>query len=53
LNVKVSIYNILGKKIKNIDNRFLTKGYYSFNWDLKNDNGKNVESGVYIFILEV
>lgn len=52
LNIEVSIYNILGKKIKNIHNQFLTKGSYSFNWDLKNDNGENVESGVYIFILE-
>ena len=51
-DVNISIYNILGEKILNVKNAFIEKGHYSFNWNLKNKDGQNINSGVYFFIIK-
>jgi len=52
---KVKIYNLVGEKVKSVeDAEWKTEdGVYKYHWGLKNDAGKSVASGVYIFILEV
>ena len=51
--VTILIYNILGEKIKTflLDNQ--NAGRYNVIWDGKNDEGKNVPSGIYIYMLMV
>ena len=47
-NVNLTIYNILGQKIKTIINGFLEAGYHTFTFD-----GANLPSGTYIYCLQI
>jgi len=51
-NVKLKVYNIIGQEIRTLINKTLSPGNYSVNWDSKDNNGKNVTSGVYFYSLE-
>ncbi len=52
-NVKLAIYNIIGNLVKMLYNdKQLESGYYSINWDGKDENGKVVSSGVYFYKME-
>ena len=46
-SVKLEIFNILGQKIKTLLNEEKSPGYYTINWDGKNDFGNSVNSGIY------
>lgn len=50
--VNLTIYNILGRKVKVLVNDFQTKGKKSITWDGKNQHGKKVGSGVYFYRLQ-
>ena len=47
-NVEISIYNILGQKIRGISYDNLAAGTNEIQWNGKNDNGETATSGVYI-----
>ncbi|MEK9148633.1 MAG: T9SS type A sorting domain-containing protein, partial [Candidatus Desantisbacteria bacterium] len=54
--VTVNIYNILGQKVKTIDAGPKNKGSYTKQdraifWDLKNNSGQKVSSGLYFIKL--
>jgi hypothetical protein len=46
-NVEISIYDVLGRKVRTLLNKEQSSGYYSTNWDSKNDVGVSVVSGIY------
>ncbi len=48
-NVKIEIYNILGKKINTIMNAEMTKGNHTVVWKGIDTNGKQVSSGIYFY----
>ncbi|MBL7094326.1 T9SS type A sorting domain-containing protein [candidate division KSB1 bacterium] len=48
-NVKIVIYNMLGRQIKTILNEKQKPGAYEINWDGKNDAELNVANGTYIY----
>ncbi|GAB4332578.1 MAG: hypothetical protein Kow0037_10230 [Calditrichia bacterium] len=50
--VVVSIYNVLGQKVRTLVNRHLEAGYHQFVWDARNDNGEAVASGIYLYKME-
>jgi hypothetical protein len=50
-NVKLSIYNMLGQKIKTLVNSFQNAGEHSVVWDAKNEKNNPVSSGIYFFPL--
>ena len=50
--VELSVYNIIGQKIKTIVNGNLNKGNYKFSWNGDNDFGKSVGSGIYMLNLK-
>jgi hypothetical protein len=52
-NVKVTVYDLLGRKVKTLFNGSLPAGKYETQWDGTNRNGQTVSSGVYIYSLEV
>jgi hypothetical protein len=52
-HVTLNIYNILGEKVKTLLDRDQSAGFYQIDWDGKNDNGKFVSSGIYLYKLEV
>ena len=52
-HVTLHIYNVLGEKVKTLLDQDQPAGFYQINWDGKNDNGKPVSSGIYLYKLEV
>jgi len=52
-HVTLHIYNVLGEKVKTLLDQDQPAGFYQINWDGKNDNGKPVSSGLYLYKLEV
>jgi len=46
-NVKIEVYNVLGKKVATLVNQDQVAGTHSLVWNSSNDNGSKVTSGVY------
>jgi hypothetical protein len=51
--VTLQIYDILGRKVRTLVSEHLSSGYKSVIWDGKNDDGKDIASGVYFYQLRV
>lgn len=51
-NVRLTIYNMLGEKIKELVNGRMETGQYSYTWNGDNEKGNKVISGVYLSVLE-
>ena len=47
-NVVISVYSLLGQKVKTLSNSVHQPGFYSVQWNGTNDTGSAVSSGVYI-----
>jgi hypothetical protein len=47
--VSLTIYNLEGKLIKRLENRYKAAGYHQILWDGTNDSGKSISTGVYIY----
>ncbi|MBD3291269.1 T9SS type A sorting domain-containing protein [candidate division KSB1 bacterium] len=52
IHVKLSVYNILGQKIKTLVDKQQSAGQHMVQWDGKNDIGNQVSTGVYMYKLE-
>jgi hypothetical protein len=52
-HVRITIYNILGQKVKTVVDEDQQAGYKSANWDGKDDQGKDVSTGIYFFQIKV
>ena len=50
--VKISVYNIKGQKVKTIAADFYAKGKHAISWNGSNNNGKEISSGVYFYKLK-
>ncbi|MCK4965588.1 T9SS type A sorting domain-containing protein, partial [bacterium] len=50
--VTLTIYNVIGQKIKTIVDKEKQPGYYSVKWDGTNDLGQKAASGIYIYRLQ-
>ena len=50
-NVKLEIYNIKGQKVKTLMDCYTSPGDYELIWDGRDDNRKQVGSGVYFYQL--
>jgi hypothetical protein len=51
--VELTIYNILGSKVRTLVKERQDPGQYRVTWDGKNDQGKDLASGVYFYQLKV
>ena len=49
----LEIYNLKGQLIKRKIKTISQKGYYSFDWNGKENSGKTVSSGIYLYKLKV
>ena len=52
-NVEISIYNVLGRKIRTLVSQSINDGRYSIPWDGRNGDGVNVANGTYFSCLRV
>ena len=50
--LKVTIFNILGEKVKTMFNNYLNSGTHSFEWDGRNDSNQHLPSGSYIVVVQ-
>ncbi|MCH7676225.1 T9SS type A sorting domain-containing protein [candidate division KSB1 bacterium] len=50
--VELTIFNLLGQKIRTIVNEIQAAGSYRLSWNATDENGKQVPSGVYIYLLK-
>ena len=51
--VNLEIYNILGQRVRNLTDGFRQAGTHSVTWDGRDENGRKVASGVYLYRLVV
>jgi len=51
-NVEISIYNILGQRIRTLVNSSGSAGFYEIKWNGTNDAGETVSSGIYFITLK-
>jgi hypothetical protein len=51
-NVSLTIYNLLGQKVRTLVNEYQNAGYKSAFWDGKDESGKDVSSGIYFYLLK-
>mgnify|MGYP006280947013 CR=1 FL=1 len=50
--VKLSIYNMLGQKVRTLVSKDMTPGAHKIQWNATNDLGEKVVSGVYFYKLQ-
>ena len=50
-DVKLTIFNMLGQKVKTFNMQSTSAGYHSLNWNATNDLGAPVGAGVYLYQL--
>ncbi len=51
-DIKLSVYNMLGQRIRLLAEHKLAAGNHSISWDGKNESGREAASGVYFYKLE-
>ncbi len=50
--VEIKIYNITGRIVKTLVNKMESSGYHRVTWDGKDDEGKSVPDGLYLYQLK-
>jgi hypothetical protein len=50
-NVNLTVYSVIGEKIRTVTSGFHNPGIYHVTWHGKDDHGNNASSGVYFFNL--
>jgi hypothetical protein len=50
--VNITIYDMLGRKVRTILNQQQDPGYKSLIWDATNDYGKPVSAGIYLYQIQ-
>jgi len=51
-DITLTIYNMLGQKVKTFNMQSTPAGYHSINWNATNDFGEQVGAGVYLYQLQ-
>ena len=52
-DVKVAVFNVLGRQVRLLADEFHSAGAYEVNWDGRDDNGMALTSGVYLIRLNI
>lgn len=52
-HVELGVFGVRGEKIRTVTSEFQTAGRRSIRWDLRDDSGRRVPSGVYFFRLQL
>tara|TARA_B100000287_G_scaffold432931_1_gene493424 strand:- start:1144 stop:2931 length:1788 start_codon:yes stop_codon:yes gene_type:complete len=50
-SVSLTVFNMLGQKVRVLENASLEAGTHSYNWDGRDDLGQSVSTGVYLYTL--
>jgi len=52
VSVDLSVYNVLGQKVRQLVQKKLAPGYYQFKWNGTDESGNQVPGGVYFYRLK-
>jgi len=52
-HVLLSVYDITGRKVNKLVNKDVYSGYFTVSWNAVDDDGSDVSSGIYFYILRV
>ena len=52
IKIKLDVYDQMGRIVRNLINSSYEKGYHSVIWDSRDNNGKQVPSGLYFYSIE-
>ncbi len=47
--VTIALYDLLGRKVADLVNNYRTTGLHSIQWDGRDENGRKLSSGVYVY----
>ena len=50
-NVEITIHDMVGRLVKNLNIENQSAGYNSIKWDATNNNGQHVSAGLYIYTI--
>ena len=50
--VNLSVYNVLGQKVKTLVEEYQAAGHKTVRWDGTDDNGDKVASGIYFYRIQ-
>ena len=50
--IKITIYDMIGRKVRTLVNSSQNAGYRSVIWDATDDNGKPVSAGIYLYQIQ-
>jgi len=50
-DVNLTIYNMLGQKVKVLENAYLAGGTHTYTWNGQDELGQSVSTGVYLYTL--
>jgi hypothetical protein len=51
-NVNITIYDIMGRRVKTLINSNQTAGYWNVRWNATNNLGEPVSAGMYIYMIQ-
>ncbi|QOJ27482.1 MAG: T9SS type A sorting domain-containing protein [Ignavibacteriales bacterium] len=51
-DVEVSIYNIMGEKVRGLVKEYKQAGYYTVSWNARNENGEMLPTGIYFTVMK-
>ena len=49
---ELSVFNLLGQKVRTLANAVMPAGVYRAEWDGRDDRGRQVASGIYLYRLK-
>ena len=52
INVNITIFDMMGRRVKTLINEFQSSGYKSIQWDATNNQGEPVSAGVYLYKIQ-
>lgn len=50
--VKIAVFDVLGRRVKTLVNRYQSAGYYAVRWNGRNENNQSVGTGNYFYIVQ-
>ncbi|MCH8012349.1 MAG: T9SS type A sorting domain-containing protein [Candidatus Marinimicrobia bacterium] len=50
--IRLTIYDILGRKVRTLMDKRLEPGYHEIVWNGKDNHGNNVSSGMYLYAIQ-
>jgi flagellar hook assembly protein FlgD len=50
--VRLVVYNVLGQQVRTLVDGQMVAGFYRVSWDGRDDQGRQVSSGIYLYRME-